>query len=171
MNYVSSQNKIVAIVTILACSTTFIAWNYTDRSKPQKTNTTASSQDTVKPRKQLVPKDEYRITDPDTPTQEMDTAIKQALARINEIDFDKISKEVDAALKKADWYKIKPEVRKALKEAQSEVKKIHIEELKNQLEKVKVELQNLKPAIRLNAEEIRQQVEQSINKAKERPEN
>lgn len=62
----------------------------------------------------------------------MQIELKQALEQVNKIDYEKISKEVQASLKQIDWQKTQKEVDKAMHEAQArlqevDMKKVHID--------------------------------------------
>lgn len=139
-------------------------------------DTLTETQDTL-PEKHKEGQSTMTMKDFDQLLQHLDKEMLNAHAEINQINFDKIQKEITASLDKVDFDKIKMNIDKAMKEidiakidqgVNSALKEIEWNKINNQ---VKMSLLEAKKEIeRINMEEVKKEIEKAkkeIQKSRE----
>ncbi len=185
MKNVFKTPKHAMLAGILLIAVTAVAWQTNDdNGEKDSINKGDTSADTTTPKKFGNDKDEFRIRDLDNNLKDLDIQLKgldiqlkdldidlfkelkrafegidfeQIDIELNDIDKEKIKKEIRNAIKEADFDKIKIEVDKCLKDAEIELKKVNTE-------KVRKEIQALK--LSLNSGELKAQMDAAMQKAK-----
>ncbi len=161
----------------------FAAW----RSDGGKKELSApyTDEDTVRPRKKTTyHRNDIRISDLDEAMRELDRAmvdmdknikfdmgkmdkeIKQALEEIKNIDFDKISKEINASLKEINWEKTRAEVNKALHEAEIKIKEVDMKKVKEEMANMKENIDAQKILSHIDVDAIKKSVESGMSAAR-----
>jgi len=181
MKIVCSARKALSICTVVLLSLSFASWK---EGTPKIEN---ASLDT------LPPKPEKKIVDLDKAMQDLDEAQSDLKTKMQNIDWERMNAEMQASMKdlQADMQKMQAEIKKSMQNVDVDkmrhdvetsvasidwdkmkrdlesVKSIDMADVKSEMERVKVELQNLKPKLEKEMEAARVSMEKSKTELKE----
>lgn len=186
MKNVRQTYKSVSLILLLGIAVTASAWQYSPKDKKQGNEDKHDQRDTTKSRKHnYYGENEYRMNELNMAMGELNNAmkdlkvelkgldslnlnidvqVKQALAKV---DFDKISIETEKAMKAIDWDQIRKNVDVSMKQAEQEMKKVNMEQLKANMKMVQDKLNSAEFQQQFKSENFKKQIEESMSKAKE----
>jgi len=89
--------------------------------------------------------------------------INASMAKVN---FNEIDKNIEAAMKNIDWDKMKLEINKAMDNAKVEMEQVNTKEIKENLEKLKAELQSEKFKQKIDLSGMQKELQENMANAR-----
>ena len=183
MKHVCKIAKPYLLVLLLATAVVGLAWQPAGPDAPKKGHADQRSAiDTTRPHKPLRSEDDYRVGDLDKVLQNLEAGLenlkvqmkeiqfdkinRQVRESIEKIDFDKISRDATVAMSRVDWKKMNEEVRLSMKDAQAELAKIDMAEIKKQVEGLKEKMENGEMKITMDSVTLNKTIRESIGRAR-----
>ncbi len=173
--------RLVFLLAVTAAAIGFSAFRFQDstRQKTFREGYTNGSEDTTTRGKRNRLKIEYNLHELNEAIKEIDVQMLALERHIKSIDlseieqqlnkeFDadhiqKIEKEVNESLNKIDWEKVQSDLKKAV----SQVKQLEAEQVKQNMNQLKLELEKQKEHFQIDGKKLRIQVEEGVQKAME----
>jgi chromosome segregation ATPase len=183
MNNVCKPAKNLIAIALFGCSIICIAWQKADTPPTPNQGDQHQYSDTGKPKRSDAATHEYRVDEIDKAMRNLDKELqkmdrelkkmdfsaieKQVNEALATIDFQKIKAETDKALKNVDWDKIKEDANKSIAEAEVSLKDLKSEKFQKEMAQMQEELKKEKFNIKVESENIHNQIEKSMKQAKE----
>lgn len=183
------KNAIPKNRLLIACMLLFIAvgasaWQLADKKAPARNqaNTRNEEGDTTKSAKHRSHGDAYRMKELDDAMHELDIQMDQLKIELNNIDnekiarevkealakvdFSKISEEVTASLEKVDWDKINRQVEQSLRDAREQLKQVRLDEIQTRLQDVQAKLDSESFKINIDSKKINEEIRKGMQEAR-----